>query len=159
MPKPVFALRSHRYVRRSHLCEIADNADRWNFNRKLDSEDMQRLPENPDLVYLVAWSFPHEHRYGMPCEVHMRLVIDIQEMAFVADVPLDYFEKLPKAYFVSKNGNGLLMVLLNEDGELWDVRVPSDSTDVDQAAVEYFMKHCDDPKVRKFVKAQMGSLV
>lgn len=154
--KKALKMNSYRYVRRSHLCEIADNYDNWNFNRQLDSNAVRRLPKKHHLAFPVIQYFVHEHRHMEPCEPHMRLVIDIQGDVAIADVPLDYFEKLPKAYIVSKGGNGLLLVLLDESGEPWSVYSDPGMTDVDQA-VEYFIKHCDDPKIKKFVQASMNA--
>jgi hypothetical protein len=73
-------------------------------------------------------------------------------------VPLAHFAKLPKAFAVSKNAKALLTVFLNEDGEPSEVQADSSSADLDQA-VDYFMKHCNDPKVKKFLEARMGSLI
>ena len=128
MKRPKFEIGSYRYVQRSHLCEMADNADHWDFNRQLDSKAVRRLPTNRHLAYPVVMHFVHKHRHFEPCEPHMRLVIDIQGDDAIADVPLDYFGKLPKLYLVSKNGKGLLFVLLHENGEPWDVRAASSSS-------------------------------
>lgn len=154
MKKSKLELDSYRYVRRSHLVEMADNADRWDFNRQLDSKAIRRLPTNRHLIYPVIQQLVHEHRHMVRCEPHMRLVVDIQGDIAIADVPMDYFGKLPKLHLVSKNGKGLLFVLLHENGEPSEVRAASSSRDVGQA-VRHFLQHCDDPKVKKFVAARM----
>jgi hypothetical protein len=136
---------------------MADNADRWDFNRQLDSHAVRSLPKDRHLAYPVIQQLVHEHRHFEPCEPHIRLVVDIQGAVAIADVPMDYFDKLPKLYVVSKGGNGLLWVLLDENGDPWDVRADSGSRDMGQA-VEYFIKHCDDPKAKKSVEARKGSL-
>ena len=102
MKRKPFELVSHRYVRRSHLCEIADHSDLWDFNRQLDSKAVRRLPKQQNLAYPVIQTLLHEHRHFEPCEQHMRLVIDIQGDVAIADVPLNYFDKLPKSYSVSE---------------------------------------------------------
>ncbi len=86
---------SRRFVQRGHLCQIADNADRWDYNRQLCSKAVRRLPKGKRR-YPIIETFPHEHRYGELCEPHMRLVIDIRGDLAIADVPLDYFDRLPK---------------------------------------------------------------
>ena len=143
-----FAIRSLRYVRRSHLCQIADNAERWDYNRQLDSKSIRTLPKNRKIVYPVVKTLMHEHRHGQPCELHMRLVVEMSDGIAFADVPLNYFDGLPKAYLVSKNDQMVLAILLKEDGTLWEVRSDARPTDRDQA-IAYFLQHCDDPKVKE----------
>ncbi len=158
MKHSVFVIRSNRYLRRSHLCEIADNADRWDYNRQLCSKAVRRLPKDRHLAYPVMQTLLHEHRHMEPCEPHMRLVIDIQGDTAFADVPLDYFDKLPKSYSVFKGERGILLVLLDEKGEPVDIYADSGSPDL-HGAVKYFRKHCQEPKVIKFVDDQLESLV
>lgn len=154
MKKSKFEVRSYQYVRRSHLCEIADNADRWNYNRQLDSKAVRTLPKSRRIAYPVIQSFLHEHRNGEPCEIHMRLVIHLPKGIATADVPLNYFDKLPKAYTAYSGGRNLLLVLLDEKGVPSELRFGGNSPDLDRAAA-YFVEHCPDPQVKKFVQAHL----
>ena len=107
MKKTNFQIDSLPYVRHNHLCEISANGERWDYNRQLDSDAVQRLPQKRHLAYPVVLHFVHEHRHMEPCEPHMRLVIEIRGDDAICDVPLNYFDKLPKLHVVSKNGKGL----------------------------------------------------
>jgi hypothetical protein len=156
MVKSKYEIRSVRYLRRSHLVEIADNADRWDYNRQLDSEAIRTLPDDETIVYPVTMNFQHEHRYGEPCEPHMRLIVGLPEGSALADIPLDYFEALPKSYIVNKDGKGLFAVLLDENGVPKELR-SNHHRQALRKAVNYFCEHCTDSKVKKFVKVMSAA--
>lgn len=155
MVKKQFEICSCRYLRRSHLVEIADNADRWDYNRQLDSEVIRTLPDDETIAYTVSMNFQHEHRYGEPCEPHMRLIVGLPEGSAIADVPLDYFDKLPKSYVVSRKGGGGLAVLLNEAGLPYELRLDKESPHLKQLTA-FFMKHCKDEKAKEFLQAHLS---
>jgi hypothetical protein len=154
MRESKFEFRSVPYLRRSHLCEIADNAERWNYNRQLDSKGIRTLPKNRQIVYPVIQTLLHEHRNGEPSELHMRLVVALPKGIAIADVPLNYFEKLPKSYMVSKNGGGDLIMLLNEAGLPYELRLDKKSPHLKQLS-DYFMKHCEDEKAKEFLRGHL----
>jgi hypothetical protein len=156
MVKKQFEICSCRYLRRSHLVEIADNADRWDYNRQLDSEAIRTLPDDETIAYPVTMSFEHQHRYGEPCETHMRLAVAFSDGSALADVPLDYFEALPRSYIVKQNGKGLFAVLLDEKGVPKELRSNYRPQTL-RKAVNYFCEHCTDPKVKKFVKVMSAA--
>jgi hypothetical protein len=151
MKRKPFKLVSHRYVSRAHLCEIADHADVWDFNRQLDSKAVRTLPKNSGIMYPVSMTLPHKHRHGKPCEPHMRLMIDIKETVAFADVPLNYFNELPKYYTVETNGKCLLLVILDKHGMPVRYRFDEASPDFKRAA-NYFVEHCSEPKAKAFVQ-------
>lgn len=151
---PTFELRSHQYLRRSHLIEIADRADRWDFNRQLDSKAVRTLPKGRGIVYPVSMTLPHEHRHGEPCEPHMRLVVDMPNDTAIVDVPLDYFNKLPEYYTVKNNGKCLLLVILDKDGMPVRYRFDEGSPDFKRAA-NFFVEHCSEPLAKEFVRSYL----
>lgn len=114
-----FTIKKVPYLTRKHLIEIADKGEDWDFNRQLCSIAIRQLPDNLEVTYPVELYTPHEHRHGQLCEVHIRMMLSlIGDVAF-ADVPLDYFNSLPAAYFVIKKDELISVLYENEDGSPW----------------------------------------
>lgn len=137
--KKNFTIKEMPYLTRKELIEIADKGAEWEYNRQLCSEKIRRLPCDPEIIYPVEQNFLHEHRCFEPCETHMRLVITIPGSIATADVPLSYFESLPKARCVVR-GDQMVAVLLNKaDGSPWRLRYHEMNRDV-RRAIRHLMK-------------------
>ena len=84
------------------LCKIADLGIEWNYNRQLCSEKIRTIRKGS--LYKVIGLLEHHHRNGVPCEVHMRMVIQLGETIGFADVPMDFFNNL-KSSLVVRDGD------------------------------------------------------
>ncbi len=85
-----------KYFTKPLLQEAARNAEKWNFNRQLDLDAVNRLSDNGK--FPVTMTLPHHHRHGEPAEPHMRamVVMDAQGVIAVVDMPLDFWDRLPE---------------------------------------------------------------
>ena len=88
--------RTVKYFTKQLLVIAARNADKWDFNRQLDLNAIQALPE---ARFPVSLFFPHYHRHGKPAEKHVRamVVMDAQGGLALVDVPLAFWKSLPQA--------------------------------------------------------------
>ena len=80
---------------RKLLIEASRLGLKWDYNRQLS----ERIAEVPDLKYPVELFFIHTHRYGQPCEPHIRCMISLEPFkndVVFCDVPFEFFAKLPK---------------------------------------------------------------
>jgi len=87
-----------KYFTKSLLQEAARNADKWDFNRQLDLDAINAIPD--DARYPVELNLLHHHRHGKPAETHMRMMVamDVAPKGGVAfvDVPLEFWERFPE---------------------------------------------------------------
>jgi hypothetical protein len=113
--KSLFTMTRLPYVTFWHLCEIGDEGIKWNYNRQLNSDYIrQHVPSHSR--FLVIQHFEHYYRHMLRCEPHMRLVIEMGDGLAIADVPMAYFRKLPRAFFVKRGRAVVLMVLFDQAG-------------------------------------------
>src|SRR5262249_44206226 len=88
-----------KYFTKALLQEAAQNAEKWDFNRQLDLDAINAIPD--DARYPVELTLLHHHRHGEPAETHMRAMVamdaDKQGAVAFVDMPLEFFEKLPEA--------------------------------------------------------------
>jgi hypothetical protein len=92
MKKPT---KSIPYFTRNLLIEASRLGLERDYNRQLS----EQIAEVPDLKYPVETFFVHRHRHGQPSEPHVRTVISLKPFSnafMVADVPTEFFEKLPR---------------------------------------------------------------
>ncbi len=120
--KTKFTIKTLPYLTRKELIDIADNGERWDYNRQLCPEAIRRLPNDSEIVYPITIFFFHEHRCFEPCELHMRLVVSIPGSTATADVPLDFFEALPKSNFVICEKRIVAVLLEKPDRSPWKLR-------------------------------------
>jgi hypothetical protein len=83
------------YFTKKLLIEASRLGVKWDFNRQIS----ERIAEVPDLNYPVVDFLFHDHRYGQPCERHIRCVISLEpfkEDVVFCDMPIEFFKKLPK---------------------------------------------------------------
>ena len=102
MKKPI---KSVPYFTRKLLIEASRLGLEWDYNRQLS----ERIAEVPDLKYPVENFFVHRHRHGQPSEPHIRTVISLEPFSnafVVADVPTEFFDKLPRMTAKGKRAKG-----------------------------------------------------
>jgi hypothetical protein len=83
------------YFTRKLLIEASRLGLEWDYNRQLS----ERIAEVPDLKYPVELFFIHTHRYGQPCEPHIRCMISLEpfkKSVVFCDMPFEFFNKLPR---------------------------------------------------------------
>ena len=141
-------------LRRSHLVKIAENAETWDFNRQLDLKAVKTLSRDKDILYPIEMSFPHEHRHGVRCEPHMRLMLGMPKGIAFADVPADFLNSLPKTVIVNKGRKTLLAVQLDENDVPFGVGFLSSLPEIRKAA-GYLQNHYKNKNVGKYVFAQL----
>ena len=154
--KKTFTIKQQTYVTRKHLSEIASQGEQWDYNRQLCPKAIRRLPKDPNFAHSIDY-FVHEHRNSEQCEPHMRLFITMTDGTASADVPLDYFERLPKAYFVLYEGKSVSQLLLDEDGKPWSLRFKVKNQIV-CAAVQFLIEQFKDKQINKYLKKQLTML-
>jgi hypothetical protein len=94
--KPKKKTRLVKYFTKALLQEAARNADKWDYNRQLDLDAINTLP---DARFPVSLNLLHFHRHGEPAEAHMRTMVVMDAhggIAFV-DMPLEFWDALPEA--------------------------------------------------------------
>ena len=96
--KTKMATRYVKYFTKELLQEAARSAETWDFNRQLDLDAMNAVPD--DCRCPVELWLTHYHRHGEPAEKHIRAQVAMDSaprggVAFV-DMPLDFWERLPK---------------------------------------------------------------
>jgi hypothetical protein len=84
-----------KYFTKELFQEAARNADKWDYNRQLDLEAINTLPDGR---FPVSDNFPHYHRHFEPAEEHMRAFVmtDAEGGIVAVDMPLDFWERLPE---------------------------------------------------------------
>lgn len=146
------------YLTRRHFEEIVRNASTWDFNRQLSRRDIRELPNDAQCLYPVNQYLFHQHRRFQLCEPHMRLVIDVPDSIAIADVPMDYFEKLPRAMKVYQ-GNAIAFVLfLNASGKPTEIRYVELNRKVRRAMQKFAQKH-KDARIKKFIQDHLTLVV
>lgn len=152
-----FQVTATRWLRHSHLCEIADNADNWDYNRQLCSEAVRTVPS--DLRFPLLGHLYHHHRMMKPCEPHVRLLIGLEKGMCIADVPCDYFDALPVAYVVRTGEKIMGCATLDERGDPEHVSLqPGDGVEV-RRALRMLANKCRHPNLRTFVKRALKAEV
>jgi len=149
--KKQFTINQKPYLTRKHLSEIALAGEDWNYNRQLCPKAIRKIKKDPDVVYPIELFFFHEHRCFQPCELHMRLVISIADAIATADVPLDYFEQLPKVRWVRHKEKPLVALLLDEDGNPLSLRYSDMSKNVCDA-IQFLIDKSRDIKTKEFLR-------
>jgi len=90
-----------RYFTRAALIEAANEAIKLDFNRQLEPAELRELP---DALFPVIFHMPHFHRHFVPCEPHMRLMVELPAdpkcsacgtVPGFIDVTNERFSKLP----------------------------------------------------------------
>ena len=83
-----------KYFTKPLLQEAAQNAEKWDFNRQLDLDAINALP---DARFPVSFTLLHHHRHGEPAEEHMRAMVVLNDKGgfAIVDMPLEFFAKLP----------------------------------------------------------------
>lgn len=153
MKKNQFTLTRLPYVTFDHLCEIGDEGIKWDYNRQIDS-DYIRENVPCDSRFLVTMHFEHNHRHMEPCEPHMRLVIEMGNGLAFADVPMSYFRKLPRAYFVKRGKTAVLMVLVDQVGNPVQVVKKGPPGRVEQA-INFFARETRNKSVAKLIRRKL----
>jgi len=148
--KKTFTITEMPYLTRNELIEIADTGVEWDYNRQLCSEKIRQLPDDSEIVYPVEHHFLHEHRCFEPCETHMRLVISIPGSIATADVPLSYFESLPKARCVVCKDQIVAVLLNKDDGSPWRLRFHEMNRDT-RRAIRHLMRKSKDHRTITFL--------
>ena len=148
--KKNFTITEMPYLTRQELIEIADKGVEWDYNRQLCSEKIQRLPVHPEIVYPVEHHFLHEHRCLELCEMHMRLVITIPGSIATADVPLSYFESLPKARCIVCRDQIVAVLLTKVDGSPRRLRFHEMNRDT-RRAICHLMRKSKDRRTIDFL--------
>jgi hypothetical protein len=83
-----------KYLTRSHLIECSDLGVGWGYNRQVS----ERVAELHEADYPVTFAMPHHHRGGVPCEAHVRCVVEGPNRLFLTvDMPVEYYRHLPVA--------------------------------------------------------------
>ena len=83
-----------KYFTKAILQKAARNAEKWDYNRQLD---LNAINSVPDARIPVCFSMPHEHRHGEPAETHVRAMVVMDDeggIAFV-DMPVSFWNALP----------------------------------------------------------------
>lgn len=63
-----------KYFTKALLQEAARNAEKWDYNRQLDLDAINTLP---DARFPVVFTFLHHHRHGVLAEPHMRAMVEM----------------------------------------------------------------------------------
>ena len=79
-------------VSKTTLMRLATLGDKWGYNRQLELAEIAALPN--DATGRVVGTMPHSHRDGQPCDVHMRLFVEIGGDDWTVDVPYSVWETL-----------------------------------------------------------------
>lgn len=85
-----------KYFTKALLLEAARKARKWDYNRQLNLEAINALP---DARFPVSFTLLHHHRHGEPAETHVRarVVMDNKGGFAFVDMPLEFFDRLPEA--------------------------------------------------------------
>ena len=94
-----------KYFTKPLLQEAARNAEKWDFNRQLDQDAINSLP---DARFPVTLTLLHHHRHGEPAEEHMRAMVVLDDKGGIAivDMPLEFWDRLPEATVRVRRGAG-----------------------------------------------------
>lgn len=79
------------------LREVANMADAWGYNAKLEAELVDQLPE---VDYPVVLTIAHAHKLGVSCEPHCRCGVILDGTLVTVDVPAWFVGTLPEGEFV-----------------------------------------------------------
>jgi hypothetical protein len=84
-----------KYFTKALLLEAARNADKWDYNRQLDLDAINTLP---DARFPVSFNMLHHHRHGELAEPHMRarVVMDAHGGIAFVDMPIAFWNALPE---------------------------------------------------------------
>jgi hypothetical protein len=84
-----------KYFTKPLLQEAAQNAEKWDFNRQLDLDAINAIP---DARYPVELNLLHHHRHGEPAEEHMRAMVVLNDKGgfAIVDMPLEFWYRLPE---------------------------------------------------------------
>ncbi len=145
-----FAITEMPYLTRKELIEVADRGEGWAYNRQLCSNAIRGLPDDPEIVYPVEHHFHHDFRCFEPCDTHMRLVISIPGSIAIADVPLSYFQSLPKARCVVCRDQIAAVLLSKADGSPWRLRYHEMNRGT-RRAIRHLMKKSKDHRTIDFL--------
>ena len=145
------------YLTRNEMIEIADDGVEWAYNRQLCSNKIRQLPYDPEIVYPVEEHFYHEHRWHQASETTMRLVIMIPGSFVTADVPLSYFESLPKAHYLKCNDEIVAVLLNKADGSPWRLRFQKMNLDT-RCAIRHLIRESKDHRTTTFLETYASSI-
>ncbi len=90
-----------KYLSKDQLIQAARLSVKNNYNRQLDAANLTDLG---DYNYPIVFSMVHEHRAGVSCDPHMRLIVAIfpdpttrpdDHQNCAVDVPMDFYDALP----------------------------------------------------------------
>ncbi len=142
------------YLTRRHCLEIADNGDDWNYNRQLDPLAIRTLPSDKNCVYPVVCAFIHQHRHGVPCEDHMRLMFEAPGSPAICDVPMAYAATLPTSIRVHVNGRLVAALLLDEKGKPLSLRHGRLNKSV-RKGIQHLVRHCKNRRIGAFIQSRL----
>ena len=96
MTPPKKKTRLVKYFTKALLQEAARYAEQWDFNRQLDLDAINTLP---DARFPVVCTLLHHHRHGVLSEPPMRAreVMDANGGTASVDMPLEFWNALPEA--------------------------------------------------------------
>ncbi len=140
------------YVTFDQLCEIGEWGSEWNYNRRLDAEDIKNRTK-PGSPFFVLLHFEHNYRFMQPCEPHMRLLIGLGDGEVLADVPMDYFKSLPGAYVIRCNKSTVLVVVLDNAGNTVEVTHDGPPERITQA-IDLFVRETGNKYLGKLILDQ-----
>src|SRR5262245_11989402 len=83
-----------KYFTKPLLQEAARHAEKWDFNRQLDLDAINAIP---DARFPITFTLLHHHRHGEPAETHMRAMVLMNDKGGIAivDMPLEFWDRLP----------------------------------------------------------------
>lgn len=149
--KEKFGIKTIPYLTRGHFEEIVKNGKTWDFNRRLASRDLRDVPNDPECLYPVNVYFPHQHRRLRQCELHIRLVVNVPNSRIIADVPMEFFQKLPSAMKVYHGDKFIFALILSDSGEPCELRYVNFDRNV-RRAMRQLIREAKDTRIRQFVK-------
>lgn len=149
-----FTIKTMPYLTRKELIDIADNGEHWDYNRQLCPEAIRQLPDDAEYVYPVTMNFLHEHRYLEPCELHMRIMIAVTDTVAFADIPLEYFDSLPKSQAILCDNEIVAVLLAKADGSPWRLRYEKMNRTT-RGAIRHLLKKSKDQQTKAFLNIHL----
>lgn len=82
-----------KYFSQAQLIVASLQAEKRGYNRQLETDLIWKNTKASD-KFPVLFSMPHEHAGGVPCDLHMRCIVEIDGQPVQIDTDMEIFETL-----------------------------------------------------------------